>query len=67
LGMTDDNLDGNQKFKNWNCGPNEYWKMLAEHNRNMSNNLNDNVDKSLVDASINTIYQILKADLNFGA
>ena len=67
LGMTDDNLDGNQKLKNWNCGPNEYWKMLAERNLEMSNNLNDNVDKSLVDASINTIYQILKADLNFGA
>ncbi len=41
--------------------------MLAERNLEMSNNLNDNVDKSLVDASINTIYQILKVDLNFGA
>jgi len=66
LGMTDDNLTGNQKYKNWNCTPNEYWMMLAEHNEKMSDNLSV-IEKRIVTSSINTIYQILETGLNFGA
>ena len=66
LGMTDDNLTGNQKFKNWNCTPNEYWEMLAEHNEKMSINLST-IEKRVVTSSINIIYQILETGLNFGA
>ena len=66
LGMTDDNLTGNQKYKNWNCTPNEYWEMLVEHNEKMSGNLSP-IEKRIVASSINTIYQILETGLNFGA
>jgi hypothetical protein len=66
LGMTDDNLTGNQKYKNWNCTPNEYWEMLADHNEKMSDNLSL-IEKRIVTSSINTIYQILETGLNFGA
>jgi hypothetical protein len=66
LGMTDDNLTGNQKYKNWNCTPNEYWEMIADHNEKMSDNLSP-IEKRIVTSSINTIYQILETGLNFGA
>ena len=56
--MTDDNLTGNQKYKNWNCTPNEYWEMLADHNEKMSDNLSL-IEKRIVTSSINTIYQIV--------
>lgn len=66
LGMTDDNLIGNQKYKNWNCTPNEYWLMVAEHNEKVSDTLSI-VEKRIVTQSVNTIYQILETGLNFGA
>ena len=58
LGMTDDNLDGNQKFKNWNCTPNEYWIMVAERNESILETLSG-VDKKIVQQSINSIYQLI--------
>lgn len=58
LGMTDDNLSGNQKFKNWDCTPNEYWVMVAEQNELMLDTLTG-VDKKLVEKSINIIYQLI--------
>jgi hypothetical protein len=58
LGMTDDNLSGNQKFKNWDCTPNEYWVMIAERNETMLDTL-IGVDKKLVEKSINIIYQLV--------
>lgn len=58
LGMTDDNLSGNQKFKNWDCTPNEYWLMVAERNELMLGTL-IGVDKKLVEKSINSIYQLV--------
>jgi hypothetical protein len=58
LGMTDDNLDGNQKFKNWNCTPNEYCILLAERNELMLDTLTG-VDKKLVEKSIDTLYQLV--------
>jgi hypothetical protein len=58
LGMIDDNLDGNQKFKNWNCTPKEYWLMVADRNEGMLDTLNG-VDKKLVEKSINSIYQLV--------
>ena len=58
LGMTDDNLDGNQKFKNWNITPNEYWLKVAERNELTLDTLSG-VDKKLVEKAINTIYQLV--------
>jgi hypothetical protein len=58
LGMTDDNLDGNQKYKNWDCTPNEYWLMVAERNEKILETLTG-VDKKLVEQSINSIYQLV--------
>lgn len=58
LGMIDDNLDGNQKNKNWNCTPNEYWIMVAERNEAILDKLTG-VDRKMVEKSINTIYQIV--------
>ena len=60
LGMTDDNLNGNQKFKNWNCTPNEYWIMVAERNESVLDTLSKS-DRKLVEQSINSIYQIIDA------
>jgi hypothetical protein len=58
LGMTDDNLDGNQKFKNWDCTPNQYWLMIAERNEEMLDTLSD-IERKIVEKSINSIYQLL--------
>jgi hypothetical protein len=58
LGMIDDNLDGNQKNKNWNCSPNEYWIMIAERNEAILDTLSGS-EKKVVEKSINTIYQIV--------
>jgi hypothetical protein len=58
LGMTDDNLNGNQKYKNWDCTPNEYWLMVAERNEKILETLTG-VDRKLVEQSINSIYQLV--------
>lgn len=63
LGMTDDNLDGNQKFKEWNCTPNEYWIMVAERNEQLINSL-VGVEKKQVEASIAVLYQLVDIDLS---
>jgi hypothetical protein len=59
LGMTDDNLSGNQKYKNWNCNPNQYWLSVADKNENMFDNyvLND-VERKILRRSIDSIYQL---------
>jgi hypothetical protein len=62
LGMTDDNLTGNQKFKNWNCTQAEYWLRVSERNENMLDSL-DVVSKKLVQNSIDTIYQLIDGDV----
>jgi hypothetical protein len=58
LGMIDDNLDGNQKFKNWDCTPNEYWLMVAERNENILDTLSG-TERKIVEKSINSIYQLV--------
>ena len=58
LGMTDDNLTGNQKFKNWNCTPSEYWLMVAERNENILDTLSG-TEQKIVEKSINSIYQLV--------
>ena len=58
LGMTDDNLSGNQKFKNWDCTPNEYWLMVAERNEIILNTLTG-TELKIVEKSINSIYQLI--------
>jgi hypothetical protein len=58
LGMTDDNLNGNQKYKNWDCTPNEYWLMVAERNENILDTLSG-TEQKIVEKSINSIYQLV--------
>jgi len=58
LGMTDDNLSGNQKFKNWNCTPTEYWLMVADRNENILDTLSG-TEQKIVEKSINSIYQLV--------
>ncbi len=60
LGMTDDNLDGNQKFKNWDCTPNEYWLMVAQRNENILDTLSS-TERKIVEKSINSIYHLVDA------
>jgi hypothetical protein len=62
LGMIDDNLDGNQKYKNWNCTPNEYWKTIIEKNECMLHTLN-NTMKRKVQRSIDTLYEMIEINL----
>jgi len=61
LGMTDDNLTGNQKYKNWNCEPNEYWLLVADRNEDMLDNYPLNVvEHKMVRRSIDIIYQLVE-------
>lgn len=63
LGMTDDNLSGNQKFKNWDCTPNEYWIMVAERNEQLITSL-VGIEKKQVEASTSVLYQLVDIDLS---
>jgi hypothetical protein len=62
LGLIDDNLEGNQKYKNWNCTPNEYWKMVIEKNEEMLDTIEGTM-KRKVQRSIDTLYEMIEIDL----
>jgi hypothetical protein len=62
LGMIDDNLSSSTKFKNWDCTPNEYWKMVIDKNEKMLDNVEGTM-KRKVQRSIDTLYEMVEIDL----
>jgi hypothetical protein len=65
LGMMDDNLSGNQKYKTWNCTPNEYWERIIDHNETLSGQLEGN-NKKLVQRSIDIMLALI-SNVDMGA
>lgn len=65
LGMIDDNLSGNQKYKTWNCTPNEYWEMIITHNEILIEQL-EGITKKLVQRSIDNML-VLISHVNMSA
>ena len=65
LGMVDDNLIGNVKYKDWNQITNQmvYWKLLAEHNMAMLDTMEDGLDKTNLQNTIQTLTEMIEMDL----
>lgn len=63
LGMQDDNLVGNVKYKNWNYeNPNQYWLDIIERNEAELEVVDSSIGKK-IKRSIATIEELLEIDL----
>ena len=63
LGMQDDNLVGNVKYKNWNYkNPKEYWLHIIERNESELEVVDSSIGKK-IKRSIATIEELMEIDL----
>jgi len=64
LGLVDDNLDGNVKYKNWNFkSPSDYWVKIIERNEKALPTITDSKLAKKVKRSIETLEEMLEIDL----
>lgn len=64
LGLIDDNLNGNVKYKNWNFNsPSDYWIKIIERNEKALPTITDSKLAKKVKRSIETLEEMIEIDL----